>query len=410
MNKPCRLCGEDKLEPLYTFPDRPIAHRLLNAPTDSEPTFPMAFHLCPSCGLIQVVEPINPEELYTSFNYNFSSWKPEPHLDLELDMVFANRSFKTAIEIGCNDGSFLAKLRDRGIPNCTGIEPNPVSGGLAREKGFDVHQSMVTVDICNKAIEKNGKFDLVVSRQVIEHVPDLAEYFACIQTLLADDGVLFLDMPDYEPSLKTGDCSVAWEEHVSYFSKPTLDFALRRNGFKLIDYGWYDFSSGCLAVVAVRDTEAAARPAPANDADVAAIVSLARDYPSKADQYKQTLRKRLSQARAEGADVVLYGVGVRGSCAVNGLDIGDLIDFAVDDQPERQGKFMAGCRLEIRPTATLTQSEKPLVCLLAVNNENDDIVSRKVYDLSDRQAICVSLCSPTDVNAESAKLDAFLNT
>ncbi len=410
MTKPCRLCGEDSLEPLYEFPDRPIAHSLLSAPDEDEPVYPMAFHLCPACGLIQVVEPVDPEKLYTSFNYNFSSWKPEPHLEAELDMVFKGRSFESAIEIGCNDGSFLAKLRDRGVARCTGIEPNPVSGGLAREKGFDVFKSMVSPEICEQAIAKNGKFDLVVSRQVIEHVPDLATYFACIRTLLADDGVLFLDMPDYEPSLKTGDCSVAWEEHVSYFSKPVLDFALRHNGFKLIDSGWYDFSSGCLAVVAVRDTGADKADNGDINERISGIVAMAREYPQRADTYNQQLRERLSKARKQGAEVALYGVGVRGSCAVNGLDIGDLIDFAVDDQPERQGKYMAGCRLEIRPSSVLADSDRPLVCLLAVNNENDEKVSAKVHGLGDRPAVCVSLCSPVDINVESAKIDSFLDT
>lgn len=397
MSRSCRLCKGRDLELMIDFGRRPIAHRLLVSAEAPEDTYPMALHFCRDCGLIQVLDPIDPEILYTDYNYNFSSWKPEPHLGDELDAIMAHGPFANAVEIGCNDGTFLAALRDHGVTMCVGIEPNPVSGALARERGLAVHRTMVNPAVTDHILRAHGAFELVVSRQVIEHVPDLDNFFACISRLLAPGGTLFLDMPDFEPSLLVGDCSAVWEEHVSYFTEPVLRRLLHRHGFTLSELRKYDFSSGCLAVLA-RQADANAG---GNDGDGGGrIVGLAAAYGAAVHRFESGLQRRLAADRQRGTDVVLYGVGVRGCCTVNGLDLTGLIDYAVDDQPERQGKFMPGCRLPIRPATAMAEGRGPVVCLLAVNNENEDKVAAKVLDTVDRPVTFLTLCSPKDINAQ----------
>jgi SAM-dependent methyltransferase len=370
---------------------------LLVSAETAENTYPMALHFCRDCALIQVLDPIDPAILYTDYNYNFSAWKPEPHLGDELDAITARGPFANAVEIGCNDGTFLVALRDRGITACVGIEPNPVSGAIAGDRGLAVCRTMVNPAVCKDIVAGHGVFDLVVSRQVIEHVPDLDNFFDCIDLLLAPDGTLFLDMPDFEPSLLVGDCSAVWEEHVSYFTEPVLERLLHRRGLMLDELRKYDFSSGCLAVVAHR-AGASAGGNGGNGKD--RIAGLAADYGAAVRRFESGLRSRLTAERRRGAEIALYGVGVRGCCTVNGLDLSGLIDYAVDDQPERQGKFMPGCRLPIRPSAALAEGRGPLVCLLAVNNENEDKVAARVLAAVDRPVMFVTLCSPKDINAQ----------
>ena len=325
-------------------------------------------------------------------------------MDAELDTIMSRGPHDSVFEIGCNDGRFLAELKEKGISTAVGLEPNSVPGGMARGRGLTVYESWVTPEICEKAVKENGgRFDLVVSRQVIEHVLDLDNFFACINVLLAKDGWLFLDMPDFELGLKTGDCSTVWEEHVSYFSAPVLAFMLQRHGFNADQHDWYDFSSGALSVIAHRTPENA-QPGDSEADRVPEIIKLARDYRKNLLHYQTTLKAVLTQATADGAEVALYGVGVRGCCSVNGLNLGANIDFAVDDQPERQGKFMPGSSLPIRPSSILAESDRPLVVLLAVNNENEKAVEEKVRMMIDRPASFLTLCSPTDIGA---KLAAF---
>ena len=390
----CRLCHGNALEPMMDLGSLPIAHRLLSSADEDEEVFPMSLSVCRDCGLTQIDNPIDPEVLYRSYNYNFSSWKAEPHLESELDSIFAYGPFRSAFEIGCNEGLFLDELRNRGIDACVGVEPNPVSGELARERGFQVFGSMISPEVCTAAIEINGRFDLVVSRQVIEHVLDLDSFFACIDMLLDEDGLLFLDMPDFGPSLQVADCSVLWEEHVSYFSEPVIKRLLDQKGFETMELHRYNFGGGSMAVLARRRSGPTAGRASESGDDGA--LDLARSLGARSDRYRQRLTEALSGARGQGAQVVLYGVGLRGCMVANGLSLGEYIDFAIDDQPEKHGKYMPGARLEIRPVLSLNDGEGPVVVLLAVANENEEKVAAALKDRLTRPLTIVSLCGPRD--------------
>jgi len=175
---------------------------------------------------------------------------------------------------------------------------------------------------------------------------------------------------------------------------------LARHGLKITEVKKYDFSSGCLAVLARAKADVAVR----DDGEIRRIKDLAAAYGGAVRGFEVRLREGLARAREQGAEVALYGVGVRGCCTLNGLDLDGLVDYAIDDQPERQGKFMPGCRLEIRPSSVLNEGSGPVVCLLAINNENEDKVEDKVREAVDRPVTFVTLCSPKDINAHLAAL------
>ncbi|MFX8786074.1 hypothetical protein ABTM90_19840, partial [Acinetobacter baumannii] len=85
------------------------------------------------------------------------------------------------------------------------------------------------------------------------------------------------------------------------------------------------------------------------------------------------------------------GAGCRACTFTNAFELGSLIDFAVDDQKERQGLFMPGSRIGVRSPDDLKTSSSPLVCLLAVNNENEAVVTSKLEGMLDRPHKIVSI-------------------
>src|SRR6266478_5760159 len=86
----CRLCGSLELDLLIDLGNQPIAHRLLEAPGD-EFKHPLRVDYCTACGLGQICDPIDPVILYRNYNYCFSSWKPEPHRETELDLICSHK-------------------------------------------------------------------------------------------------------------------------------------------------------------------------------------------------------------------------------------------------------------------------------------------------------------------------------
>jgi len=90
--------------------------------------------------------------------------------------------------------------------------------------------------------------------------------------------------------------------------------------------------------------------------------------------------------------------------ALTALGIGELIDFAIDDQSERLGKYLPCNSIEIRPTNVLQSSDQPMVILLAVNNDSEPTVIKQAQGLSGESMLFLSIFGPKDIHE---KLDAF---
>ena len=377
----------------------PIAHRLLRNRDEPEERFPFEVWACGDCGLPQIVKPIDPDILYRQFNYNFSSWKPEPHQPDELDTIAKFTQHRSVFEIGCNDGLFMEKLRERGAKVLVGVEPNPVSGKIARERGIKVYPDMISPALCRDAVSHAGKFNLVVSRQVLEHIVDFENFFTCVKLVLREDGLLFIDVPDFAPGSSVGDLSVLWEEHVSYFTEATLLALLARHGFEAVSVKKYDFSGGSLAIAARLAEEKMKAPiAPAG---------VGERFGKRAREYGARLRPLLAKAREGGMQVAIYGAGCRACTFTNAHELADLIELSIDDQKERQGMFLPGTRIPIRSPEDLHAKSAPLVCLLAVNHENEAKVSARLRANLTRPVHLVSIFAPSDIWGELEQLESL---
>ena len=94
------------------------------------------------------------------------------------------------LEIGCGPGDFLRGARLAGFTSITGVEPGDGEAEYARSLGFEVHQQMfLEVDFAN------ARFDVIVSRQVIEHVRDPVEFLSAATALLRPGGCIMLETP-----------------------------------------------------------------------------------------------------------------------------------------------------------------------------------------------------------------------
>jgi SAM-dependent methyltransferase len=283
----------------------PIAHRMLRSRDQNEDSFPLAATVCEACGLQQIAEPIDPNILYRDFNFNFSSWKIEPREPDELDTIHSFLRPNRVFEIGCNDGRFLEKLRNRGAKVLVGVEPNSISSEIARKRGIEIYHDMVRRPLSEDAVAKHGKFDLVVSRQVLEHIDNFEEFFDSVDCTLADDGYLFIAVPDFSPGRAAGDVSVLWEEHVNYFTEETLLALLAWKGFEAVSVRQYNFSGGSLAVTARRGKS---RPSPFN---ASASVTASEQFGKLVSEYGRRIVRILTRLQRNGTHIAIYGAGCR---------------------------------------------------------------------------------------------------
>lgn len=348
----------------------------------------MVLDQCQDCGLIQVLAPVDPEELYRDFNFCFSSWKPQPHMSDEIELL--RRRIPTdalVVEIGANDGTFLHLLGEAGYERRVGVEPNRVASELARKTGATICNEFFDAALAEKLASEHGPAALVVSRQAVEHIANLDSLGRGLTKLLAEDGWVLFEVPDFDVPMPYGDVSALWEEHVNYFTEATMTRFLARHGIAVQEVRRYPFSGGALTVLARRGSDAQACAAAQAEKD------RARAFAASAASFRHKIEARLRANRRGGRANILYGTGCRANMLINGFKLQGLFDFVADDQPEKQGLYMPGTSLRIHPGSEVDAFSGD--CFLAVNAENEEKVIAARRAFTERGGRFFSLHSPS---------------
>jgi len=138
----------------------------------------------------------------------------------------------SVLEIGSGVGAFLAAIREDYACHVFGIEASrPFSELSKTELNIPTYQGLFDVWFRERPKGFPEKFDRIVLDQVLEHLLDPAQALARIRSLLADNGQIFISVPNVSaPKEKPEDFFIF--EHVSSFSPFPLCLLLLRSGFK----------------------------------------------------------------------------------------------------------------------------------------------------------------------------------
>lgn len=402
--KKCKCCGKEDLRILIDFGMQPVAHNLLvDKEQKDEFRHPLCLHYCENCGFIQICDPIPPEQLYTHYNYCFGGWKKQPHIPAEIELLDRNVKNKEIriLEIGCNDGVFLKPLREAGYQNIVGIEANSYAAKEAEEQGFDILNIMFDKQSAEEIKEKYNGFDMIVMRQVLEHIPDLDGLFEAMDLILNGKKLLLIEVPNFGEALKSGDCSTIWEEHPNYFTYEVLESMMSRKGYKILENCFYDFSGGAICILAQK------METPVLNCQI--DMGQYRNFAEVVNKYAVRLKAALKGAHEAGIKIFLYGTGSRACTLINGLEMGKLIDSAVDDQKEKQNHYMPGSRLAILNLEQASSSEGSKLFLLAVNHESEEGVIQRILSLNKTEDVkIVSLFAPNDIFKEVEEIERMV--
>ena len=243
------------------------------------------------------------------------------------------------LDIGSGMGHFLSHFKRAGFQHLLGMEPSPAAARLAQEI-YGLQIKSATVD----AFVTDQRFQLISLCGVLEHIADLRSSLAKISALLAQDGYLFLAVPDVEAFGKTPPAEPFLEfalEHINFFSAASLDNVLAANGFEKVTVisqhnAFYD--NHYLLALYRKTDQAAARPT----VDDVAADSL-RSYIARSRQVLGPVEKLAEQLEASGEPVVIWGAGSLTSRLLCDTRLGKThICAIVDRNRNLQGKPLLG--------------------------------------------------------------------
>lgn len=387
----CRFCGGCLRHTFVDLGPSPLCESYVAQGDLSkmEAFYPLHVYVCGTCFLVQLQEFVSPAAIFSDYAY-FSSYSDSwlNHAETYVDHVIRRLALhhrSKVVEIASNDGYLLQYFIARGIP-ALGIEPAANVAREAIKRGVPTRIAFFGAATARELVEEGIRADLLVGNNVLAQVPDLNDFVDGMKILLADFGIVTMEFPHLMRLVEGNQFDTIYHEHFSYFSFAVVAKVLAWHGLTVFDVEELPTHGGSLRIYARHDhnTTVAVRKSVADllaREEEAGVTSLEyySTFGARVAETKRNLLSFLIGAKRAGKAISGYGAPGKGNTLLNYCGIrGDFIDYTVDRNPLKQGRFLPGTRIPIFAPDRIRQTRPDFVLIMPWNIKNE-IVQQLSY-------------------------------
>jgi hypothetical protein len=347
-----------------------------------EPFYPLHVYTCAECFLVQLPEHVAPTQIFEEYAY-FSSYSDTmlQHARAYVEMITSHRPLSASslvVELASNDGYLLQYFAAKGIP-VLGVEPARNVARAALDRGVPTISEFFGRALAARLIGEGRGADLIVGNNVLAHVPDLHDFVGGMKTLLKAAGLITMEFPHLIRLVDDNLFDTIYHEHFSYLSLTAVERIFAAHALTVFDVEEVDTHGGSLRIYASH----AGQCAPSDrlfswkKREATWGVERLSTYSAFGERVKATKRnilRFLIDARESGKTVAGYGAPGKGNTLLNYCGIRtDLLDFTVDRNPYKQGKFTPGTRIPIHAPDQIRMAKPDFLFILPWNLKHEII-------------------------------------
>ncbi len=386
----CRFCGTGLTETFVDLGSSPLCESFL-APAElveMEPFYPLKAYVCVRCFLVQVPAHVSGEAIFSHYAY-FSSYSDSwlAHAARYADMITERLGLdgqSSVVEIASNDGYLLKNFVAKGI-RVLGVEPAANVAAVAVERGVPSVVKFFGRSTARELVDSGVRPTLLIGNNVLAHVPDINDFVAGMQILLADDGVITMEFPHLMRLVEGNQFDTIYQEHYSYLSLLTVEQIFKAHGLTVFDVEELPTHGGSIRVYASHHEPTATVSAAVDDLRRRETdagydrVEIYRTFAQRVVETKHKLLSFLIDAKQAGKRIAGYGAPGKGNTLLNYCGIReDFIDYVVDRNPFKHGKYLPGSHIPVYPPDRIAET-KPDYVLILPWNLTDEIVAQLGY-------------------------------
>jgi len=364
----CANCGNqtycsdlEKSKTLLLQPIPPVDHfEQAVADSKSLTLYPLGIYECSSCSLIQIIESPPASLFYDKYIYTSTSSPDmkENFLSLKdaiLREVELNKPQIKVLDIGCNDGLLLSMFNSHKQFTLYGTDPSPIAKN-ASKGNFSLHSEYFP----GASTKSAAPYDVIIGTNSLAHIPEIGKCFEAIADLLAVDGILVIEVSDFDEMVKKGAWDYIYHEHLYYYTKQSLTSILAERGLEVYRIDEITTKGGSMRVFAKRSNFEPFKNPWLLGSPSQSIADLRKKYEVNLGFYSELENDEFANSTLYG-----YGACATGSVVMSQHSLFRRLHSLIDDNNRRQGLFSPYWATPVVPLSQVQFAENDKVIVFA---------------------------------------------
>jgi nucleoside-diphosphate-sugar epimerase len=366
----CRCCGNNNLKRVVSLGYHPLANNLLKTKEEKCDLYPLEVNYCENCHNCQLSVVVDPKKMFsnylytsstsTSFRKHFVSAAKKYIKDFKLN---SKKSY--IIDIGSNDGVALKPFKDLKFKKILGIEPAKNLAKLANKNKIKTLNCFLEKKELKK-IKKNA--DIILASNVFAHSDKLKEMADCMFKLLNKNGVIIIEIQYLLNTLKDLTFDNIYHEHYNYWSLTSLVNFFNQFEAKIFRAEKIDTHGGSLRIYVSKNKKIKVESGVKkflNDEIKFGIKKYKtyQEFGKKVYKIRDNVIKNIKKIKQNEGKIIGYGSPAKATTALNFFGISNEIDYIIEDNKLKHGKYVPGVKIPIKSKNTIKDKTNQILVL-----------------------------------------------
>ncbi len=383
----CRSCGDKDLKRVISLGYQPLANNLLNKQNDECELYPLELNYCSKCHNCQLSVSVDPKKMFSNYLYISSTSKVfrkhfEDSAKKYIKELKLSPKKSYIIDIGSNDGIALKPFKDLGFKKILGVEPAKNLAKLANKKKIKTINTFLDEKNLKK-IKKNA--DIILASNVFAHSDKLKEMARCMLKLLKNKGTIIIEVQYLLNTLQDLTFDNIYHEHYNYWSLTSLTNFFKQFNAIIIKAEKINTHGGSLRVFVKKDKSSKIDKSVKNilnEEEKFGIkkFSTYQNFAEKIYIIQKNVKKNIKKLKSNGKKIIGYGSPAKASTSLNFFGVSSEIEFIVEDNKLKHGKFIPGVKIPIVSKEKIKDRDNTIL-VLAWNFYED--IKKNNFKLSD---------------------------